>query len=236
MCGIAGIVAFTEKGKEKFRFMPDAIRTLKKRGPDADGVFIHENVCLGHTRLSIIDLSSLGAQPLQDVSGRYTISFNGEFYNYKEKRKLLEAKGYSFRSETDTEVLVNLYAEFRAGLFEHVNGFFAFAAHDKQTGDVLIARDRMGIKPLYYYADEDVLLFASELKTLMQLGIPKELDDLSVSMYFQLGYIPAPHSIFRNVKKLQPGHFLHIRQGKISLQPYYEIPYPEKQRYVADDY
>jgi len=236
MCGIAGIVAFTDKGRERFRQMPFAIRSLKRRGPDGDGIFKHGMVCLGHTRLSIIDLSSLGAQPMTDVSGRYTISFNGEFYNYAERRSRLEAKGHSFRSGTDTEVLLGLYAQYGTAMFEHVNGFFAFAMHDKETGDVLIARDRIGIKPLYYYADDDVLLFASELKALMTLGIPKELDETALSIYFQTGYIPAPYSIFRQVKKLEPGHYLHVQNGKIADKAYYRIPVPGETEISGDSY
>lgn len=236
MCGIAGIIAFTEKGKDQFSRMDAALSALSKRGPDAHGKLMHENVCLGHTRLSIIDLSDAGSQPMQDVSGKYTISFNGEFYNYREKKKLLSDKGYRFRSETDTEVLLNLFAEYGTDMFEHINGFFAFAALDRTTGEVLIARDRMGIKPLYYYQDEDALVFASEMKALMQLGIPRELDSFSMHVYFQTGYIPAPYTIFKAVKKLQPGTYIRYTERKISIQNYYTIPLALTGDYSRDDY
>lgn len=236
MCGIAGIVAFNENGKNHFSAIDTALTSLSKRGPDSFGKLIHKNVCLGHTRLAILDLSELGSQPMTDFSGRYSICFNGEFYNYKEKRKFLIDKGFSFRSDSDTEVLLNLYAYYGPSFLELINGFFAFAIYDHECGDVFIARDRMGIKPLYYYQDENKLVFGSELKALIKLGIEKEIDHFSLHTYFETGYIPAPYSIYQNVKKLNPGNSISIKNGQVQVHTYYAIPLSLKGDYSKDDY
>jgi asparagine synthase (glutamine-hydrolysing) len=132
-------------------------------------------------------------------AGRYTIVFNGEIFNFQELRQQLQAKGYTFNSGSDTEVLLKLYIHERENCLKHLNGFFAFAIYDKEKGSLFIARDRMGIKPLLYFQDEDKLIFASEMKALLTFGVPKEIDYVSLQQYLQLNYIPAPHTIFKNV-------------------------------------
>lgn len=229
-------MAFSPQGREAFRRMPEALQRLSRRGPDAEGIFEEADICLGHTRLSIIDLSDAAAQPMSDVSGRYRISFNGEFYNYRPVRRDLENRGYRFRTESDTEVLLSLYAAYGQQMMDYVNGFFAFAVYDRETREVLIARDRMGIKPLYYHQDEHRLIFASEMKALAALGAPNELDKFSLEAYFTLGYIPAPHSIYRDVKKLEPGHFLRISKRQVEKACYYSIPEVTPGHYCTDDY
>ena len=197
---------------------------LSSRGPNQQGSYVEQFVGLGHCRLSILDLSDKGRQPMKDESNRYVIIFNGEIYNYKLLRSELESKGCKFSSETDTEVLLNLYIEKGEKCLQDLNGFFAFAIYDKEENSLFLARDRMGIKPLYYYHDEDKFLFASEMKSLIAYGIKKDLDFDSIFHYFQLNYIPAPYSIFKDVKKLMPGCFIKLKAGNIEHGKYYEVP------------
>lgn len=222
MCGITGVIAFTEKGKESFSFLGNSLQTLAKRGPDGEGKYIHNNVALGHRRLAIIDTSAVANQPFTDASGRYTIVFNGEFFNFKEHRD--KVKDYPLRSTSDTEILLYLYIKYGAACLEFINGFFALAIYDNVEEKTFIARDRMGIKPLLIYKDENKLLFASEMKALMAFGIPREMDETSLWQYIQFNYIPSPNSIFRNVKKMEAGTFMEIHKGEIRTKRYYSIP------------
>ncbi len=151
MCGITGVIAFTEKGKESFSLLSNSLQTLAKRGPDGEGKYIHNNVALGHRRLAIIDTSAVANQPFTDASGRYTIIFNGEFFNFKEHRD--KVKDYQLRSTSDTEVLLYLYIKYGAACLEFINGFFALAIYDNVEEKTFIARDRMGIKPLLIYKE-----------------------------------------------------------------------------------
>ena len=226
MCGITGAFAFTESGKAFFDRTQDAVNRLKNRGPDGNGIFRDENVALGHTRLSIIDTSDAAAQPFTDSSGRYTIVFNGEIFNYKELRKDLEDNGTRFRSESDTEVLLYLFIKEGPECCRKLNGFFAFAVYDNREQTLCIARDRYGVKPLFWYHDNDKLLFASEIKALLAYGIKKELNSTSVHNYLQLNYIPRAETIFRSVERVWPGHYYYITlQKKVHYHKYYEIPH-----------
>ena len=225
MSCIAGIYSFTESGKESFSRVKTAISALSKRGPDGNGIFIKNNVALGHARLSIIDTSNAASQPFTDISGRYTIVFNGEFYNYKFFREQLKEKGYNFKSDSDTEVLLNLYIEYGISFFEKTDGDFAFAIYDSAEQSLLIARDRMGVKPLLYYQDENKFVFASEMKAIIRMEIPLELDAASMQIYFQLNYIPQPYSIFKNVHKLNQGEYIFIKGSTVNKASYYKIPY-----------
>ncbi|MBT6438439.1 MAG: asparagine synthetase B, partial [Flavobacteriales bacterium] len=154
MCGIVGIVAFNKSSKNELDLIENAVKTLNKRGPDSHGKYAHKNIALGHTRLSIIDTSDKGAQPFTDQTDRYTIVFNGEFYNYQKQRRILEARGLKFRSASDTEVVLQMFIQYGVRCLEEINGFFALAIYDKVDEALFIARDRMGIKPLVYYLDE----------------------------------------------------------------------------------
>lgn len=225
MCGICGGIAYSEKGGGRLNRISAAVESLRLRGPDQKGIYLNGDVALGHTRLSIIDLSDAASQPFSDNSGRYTIVFNGEIFNFKDLRKPLEQLGIPFRSQSDTEVILNLYILQGPAFLEKLNGFFALCIYDKQENSLFIARDRMGIKPLHLYMDEDNLLFASELKALMALGIPRELDPSSLFTYLQLSYIPAPASIFKNVRKLMPGHYLTVCGTEVTDHCWYSIPY-----------
>ena len=236
MCGITGIYAFTEQGNSFISKTSNAVNAIIKRGPDSNGVFFHNNVGLGHVRLSIIDVSEAASQPFIDKTGRFVIVFNGEIFNFKELREKLTQKGISFRTQSDTEVLLNLYITEGAAFLNKLNGFFAFAIYDRKENSLFIARDRLGIKPLLIYNDEDKLIFASEMKALLAYGISKEIDTESLYSYLQLNYIPAPYSIFKNVAKLQPGSYLEIKHNTIKKSIYYEIPYLATNNYTNLSY
>jgi len=227
MCGIIGAYAFTEKGKDFFGRLDAAVETLKLRGPDAHGTFIHGNVALGHTRLAILDTSSAAAQPFHDPTGRYTIVFNGEVFNFRELKD--ELPDVVFATTSDTEVLLHLYIRYGEAMLNRLNGFFAFAIHDRDTDSLFLARDRMGIKPLLVYQDGDALIFGSEMKALMAFGIPKEIDRTSQFLYHQFNYTPFPHTIFKGVLEVEPGTWWKIenRKSKIVLrESFWTLPTP----------
>lgn len=225
MCGITGVFAFNLVGKFNKIHTAAATKSLEKRGPDFHNVYLDEMVGLGHRRLSIIDTSAIAHQPMWDESERYCIVFNGEIFNYRELKQELSAKGISFFSQSDTEVLLKLYILEKEKCLNKLNGFFAFCIYDKQEQSFFVSRDRYGIKPLLYLFDENKFLFASEMKSIIHYGIEKDLDYSSLYSYLQLNYIPAPNTIFKKVKKLLPGHYLKIVNGQLSMVNYYEIPF-----------
>ncbi len=224
MCGITGICAFNEIGRFSMINLSKANDTLEKRGPNYADTFISHYVGLGHRRLSILDTSPLGNQPMQSENKRFTIVFNGEIFNYPLLKKALEGKGHTFISQTDTEVLLKLYELEGENCLQKLNGFFAMAIFDAQENTVFLARDRFGVKPLLYSIDEDKIIFASEIKALLAFGIEKHLDYQSLNAYLQLNYIPAPHTIFEGVKKVKEGHYIFIKNGKIEEKQFYQIP------------
>lgn len=206
--------------------MQAANEALHHRGPDFGRLFVEYRAGLGHRRLSILDLSPDGHQPMTDPTGRYTIAFNGEIYNFKKLRQQLANQGVTFHSTGDTEVLLQLYIHEGEKCLDKLNGFFSFAVYDKEDESLFLARDRMGIKPLVYYLDEDKFAFSSEIKSLLAYKLPKEIDYTSLYQYFQLSYIPAPATAFKNIYKLMPGHFMRIKKGEpIEPKPFYEIPF-----------
>jgi asparagine synthase (glutamine-hydrolysing) len=228
MCGITGVFAFSDAGRAALMRLPASTDAIVRRGPDSAGHFTHDNVGLGFRRLAILDLRPEGNQPMALPNGRYTIVFNGEIFNFQELRAELQAKGVVFRTGTDTEVILNMYATYGRRFVKRLNGFFAFAIHDKQDGSLFIARDRYGVKPLHIYRDADKLLFASEIKSLLALGAPRKLDLSSLHAYLHLGYLPGPASIFKKIRKVDPGTYLFIRKGKVLRKQWYKIPYDPK--------
>jgi asparagine synthase (glutamine-hydrolysing) len=230
MCGIAGLVDLER------RFEPDLLRniasrmadTLRHRGPDDRGVWIDPaaGIALGHTRLSIIDLSPAGAQPMASSCGRFVLSYNGEIYNAPELRAELEAAGRKFRGHSDTEVMVEGFAVWGVRpTVERLIGMFAFAAWDRAGRVLTLARDRLGIKPLYWGHIDGNLVLASELKTLKTVpGWSGEIDPNALSAFLRFGYVPAPMSIYRDIKKLMPGTLLECREdGSIRHATYWSL-------------
>jgi asparagine synthase (glutamine-hydrolysing) len=228
MCGITGLFAFNGQGRLALTCLQAATDAIIRRGPDSEGHYIFDSVGLGFRRLAILDLSADGNQPMTDASGRYTIVFNGEIFNFRELRAKLESKGYTFMSKTDTEVILQLYISEGRGFLKKLNGFFGLAIYDREEDSLFIARDRMGVKPLLIYRDEDKLFFASEMKSMLALGVPRKIDYAALSHYLQLNYIPGPATIFKGVKKLLPGHYLYIKGQKVVRKRWYKIPYDAK--------
>ena len=229
MCGIVGIASFNSESTDNLQYIQKATDCLAKRGPDNSGIFTYNQIALGHRRLSIIDLSEQGSQPFTDSSGRYTMIYNGEFYNYQHYREELINKGVQLKSSSDTEVLLHLYIQYGKECLHKVNGFFSLAIYDKDENSLFIARDRFGIKPLYWYSDSTQFIFASELKSILAFKIKKELDYSSLITYTHLSYIPAPYSIFKNIFKLEPGEYFSFslkRQTNIQPQKWYTLQHP----------
>ena len=226
MCGITGIKAFNEVGRMHMIHLAAATQSLSHRGPDHQDTYIEDFVGLGHRRLSVIDVSNRGHQPMTDSSGRFVIVYNGELYNYRELRQQLQQNGVAFKSDSDTEVVLQSYIHQGIDCLQHFNGCFSFAVYDQQKQTLFIARDRMGIKPLWYYQDEDKFIFASELKSLLTYNLPKEIDAVSLTQYLQLTYVPAPYTMLQGVRKLLPGHYLLVSPEASSTQAYYQIPNP----------
>jgi asparagine synthase (glutamine-hydrolysing) len=227
MCGIAGVVARGGDARPFISHLRTACERLVPRGPDHGDVFVDGRVALGHRRLAIIDTSPAGNQPMTDETGRYTIVYNGEVYNFRELRRSMVDEGIRFSSHSDSEVMLKLYITRGASALDDVNGFFAFAIWDREEDSVFVARDRIGIKPLYYHEGEDVFLFASELKAILAFPVEKQIDDVSLFQYLQLSYIPAPNTILSGVKKLEPGCCISVVGGRAAavVRRYYEVPY-----------
>lgn len=205
---------------------------IKHRGPDDGGTYISPDgkVGLGHRRLSIIDLSPLGHQPMCYLD-RYEIVFNGEIYNFQEKRAMLEQDGYSFKSHSDTEVILALYDKYQEKCLDHLRGMFAFAIYDEKENILFIARDRVGKKPFKYYQDVNVFMFASELKAILtQPEYERKPDYTAIHHYLTLQYVPAPLTGFQGIAKLEPGHYMHVNLNtrQIEKKQYWKLDYSEK--------
>jgi asparagine synthase (glutamine-hydrolysing) len=227
MCGICGIVGRDPIDRDALVRMT---RVLRHRGPDDEGFYVDEPergpaVGLGFRRLSIIDVET-GNQPLTNETGTVQLVFNGEIYNFREMRKELEARGHRFATNADTEVIVHLYEEQGVRCVERLNGMFAFALWDARSGELFLARDRFGKKPLYYAQLGHTLLFASEPKSLLQHPrCPASLDHESLCAYLALEYVPAPRSIFAGIEKLPAGHTLRWREGSTSIEAYWDVAF-----------
>lgn len=208
MCGILGVINRNQQiNTARLSKMLDLI---SHRGPDGNGVFIQENVAIGHTRLSIIDLQG-GKQPLSNYKETLWITYNGELYNYRELKKSLLEKGYSFRTESDTEVVLQAYSHWGKDCVQHFRGMFAFGILDLELGELFMARDQFGIKPLVYAYNAQVFAFASEIQALKPIEeINWDLDLTALDQYLAYQYIPAPNTIFKEVRKLPPAHYMRV--------------------------
>lgn len=219
MCGIAGLLYHDRHRPVEQAVLRGMANRIAHRGPDAEGFWVGPGVGLAHRRLSIIDLAA-GQQPLGNEDGSIQVVFNGEIYNYPALREELLKRGHVFRTHSDTEVLVHLYEECGDALVERLRGMFAFALWDSPQRRLLLARDRLGIKPLYVYRDVEKTLFGSEIKALLAYpGIPRDLDLCALEDYLAFGVVLGPRSIFKSIAKLQPAHTLTIDQGKETSSP-----------------
>ncbi len=228
MCGIAGIYDPRHSVGISGEVLRRMAHVIRHRGPDEDGFFEDGVTALGMRRLSIIDLAT-GRQPVSNEDGTVHAVYNGEIYNFRELRRDLESRGHTFRSLTDSEVIVHAYEEDGAGCVERLRGMFAFALWDSRTRTLLLARDRLGIKPLHYTIQGGALIFGSEIKSILcHPKVSRELDPEALDYFFTYRYIPDPISIFREVRKLPPGHLLEARDGQITVRPYWNVPEPEE--------
>ena len=221
MCGICGQIG-SEVNKSLIKKMVNVIR---HRGPTKDGYYIDSQIELGVCRLAIIDLKK-GDQPIYNEDKSIVIVFNGEIYNFPELKLYLEKKGHRFYTDSDTEVIIHLYEEFGDSFIKKLRGMFAFAIWDIKKKKLLLARDRLGIKPLYYTIYKDMFLFASEIKSILQEeNIPREVDYTALNNFFTFRFVPGPFTMFKKIKKLQPGHILVYQNKKIRIKKYWDIKY-----------
>lgn len=225
MCGFGGYFGSIRDGRALLESMTAAIA---HRGPDEQGIFTAPEAGLGHVRLSIVGLGD-GQQPMSDASGELTIAFNGEIFNYVELRDELRAKGHRFRTSSDTEVILHLYDEMGENCVSLLNGDFAFAIWDARRRRMMLARDRMGVRPLFYTAHGETFYFASEVKALLQVpGISAEIDPIALDQIFTLWAPIAPRTPFRNILELEPAHLMIVDQRGVTTRPYWQLQYPDR--------
>lgn len=226
MCGIAGLFGFQDQTIDPKQLEVMNLQLIH-RGPDADGFYTHRHVGLCMRRLKVIDLST-GNQPIHNEDKTLWIVFNGEIYNYKELREDLLKKGHKFYTHSDTEVIVHLYQEYGDACVNHLIGMFAFAIYNTKQDELFIARDRLGVKPLFYQETAEGVSFASELKPLLKSPwVKKELDPQAVSHFLSLNYLPDPWTPFKGICQLAPGHWMKISKGSVKTQLYWDVPFGE---------
>lgn len=233
MCGICGVINYSQGQKIDESLISGMCSKMLHRGPDEGGHYIsndnYPSVGLGHRRLKIIDLSASARQPMSNEDGSVWIAYNGEIYNFQELRRDLEGKGHIFKSRSDTEVIVHLYEEEGIECVKKLRGMFAFAVWDSKNKLLLLARDRLGKKPLLYAYRNGIFSFASEFAALLAGGnIPKDINVEAIPDYITFGYIPAPESIYKNIHKLLPGHILVLKEQEIRTQRYWQLDYGKK--------
>ncbi|AGP78720.1 asparagine synthase [Alteromonas mediterranea 615] len=230
MCGIIGTLNF--RGAVLANKLEEMRDTMPYRGPDDNGVWISEDgLCgLGHLRLSILDPTPAGHQPRIESSGRFVISYNGEVYNYIEIREELEAKGYTFETGTDTEVILSAYVEWGQACLQRFNGMFAIAIFDNETKSLFLARDRLGIKPLYYFLDREQFIFSSEPKAILKgLDSIPEINVALIDDYMSFGYIPGENTLHSGIKRLMPGHYATLKDGELSVVQWWDLSFDNQQ-------
>lgn len=232
MCGIAGALITKElrRSIDLASLVEVMIRTINHRGPDDSGVIANDGIALGHARLSVIDLSSAGHQPMISDDGRVKLIFNGEIYNFRELRVELIEKGYHFKSHTDTEVILNGYHLWGREVFAKLRGMFAIAIWDDRTNELIIARDPIGKKPLFYAWYDGIFLFGSEIKAILSCAEFKREENLeAIHHYLSFQYVPSPYSAFQGVKKVPQASYMVIsREGKVSITEYWRLPKPNE--------
>jgi len=227
MCGIVGVYNYTSVLKSPVILLKRMLACIQYRGPDESGIYINSHAALGSVRLSIIDINS-GQQPFSSSDGRYWIVFNGEIFNYIELKVELERSGHIFRTESDTEVLLNAYLQYGPDCLNKLNGQFVFAIWNNENKELFLARDRVGIRPLFYATVKDTLIFGSEIKTLFEYPeIKPEIDPVSMSQIFTFWSTLTPRTAFKGINELPPGHFMKISSGRLTVpQPFWSLKFP----------
>jgi len=230
MCGIAGIFDYKNAAPVDPLELRRMAGTMVHRGPDDEGFFTSGPVGLAHRRLSIIDLAG-GHQPMFNEDGSVVIIFNGEIYNHEELRRELEAKGHIFHTRSDTEAIIHAFEEYGNDFERRLTGMFAFALWDERRRMLVLSRDRLGIKPLYYTEHQGRLLFASEIKALLAVeGVKRRVDLDALESYLTVRYVPGPKTMFKDIYRLQPGHTLTVRNGQLQIHSYWDLQYAEEPR------
>ncbi len=225
MCGIAGIMSPNQSSSSP-QILGKMLYSIFHRGPDEDGWLVDGPLAMGMRRLSIIDLAD-GDQPIYCETGRFGVIFNGEIYNYRELREQLRNNGHTLNTQSDTETIVHLFQDYQEDCLKHLRGMFGLAVWDSQNKELFLARDRMGIKPLYYTVANGEFIFASEIKSILQHpSVVREVDEVAMSQYLSLKYVPAPRTLFRGIHSLPPGHWLKVDStGKVTIKQYWDIDY-----------
>jgi asparagine synthase (glutamine-hydrolysing) len=239
MCGIVGLIYQNPENH-----ISQMLKSIEHRGFDDEGVFISQTfgkeqlkTCFGHRRLSIIDTSSAGHQPFFSADKRFCLTYNGELYNYLELKKELETKGYKFQTNSDTEVLINAFAEWNVECLQRLNGMFAFAIWDEKEKTLTIARDRTGIKPLYYTKIGDTFLFASEIKAILASKLIKaEIDNEGLHQFLTFLWAVPPHTMFKNIWQLPPAHFAVWKNNELKTQEYWDLDFSEEEQNSDENY
>ncbi|GJL74755.1 asparagine synthase (glutamine-hydrolyzing) [Nitrosomonas sp.] len=227
MCGIYGGIALRVGTKLDASLLNRMGKITAHRGPDDEGIFTSNQVAIGMRRLSIIDLEG-GHQPLFNENKRVAVVCNGEIYNFQILRQQLINQGHQFSTQSDSEVIVHLYEQYGEEFLQHLNGMYALALWDADKETLIIARDRLGIKPIYYHLNDNILLFSTEAKALFQYqGLTPKLDKVAAGLYVQLGYVPAPHSIFEGVQKLPVASYIRASKGHFSIKEYWRPDYKQ---------
>jgi asparagine synthase (glutamine-hydrolysing) len=229
MCGIAGFVDASCNPDEAGLLINAMCEVIRHRGPDDQGVWVGNGVALGMRRLAIIDLSG-GSQPIFNEDESVLVVFNGEIYNYRELQKDLQVRGHYFRSNSDTEVIVHAYEEYGDDCVKHLRGMFTFALWDRNRQRLLAARDRFGKKPFNYYWNGRQFLFGSEIKSILEAGIPREINPIALDEYLAYCYVPAPNTIFQGIQKLPAAHILTYENGLVNIKRYWELPFTPTNR------
>jgi asparagine synthase (glutamine-hydrolysing) len=238
MCGIAGVYRFDTKPVD-LALLQRMTKVIAHRGPDDEGHWIGNNVGLGNRRLSIIDLSPRGKQPMCNEDRTIWATYNGETYNFQDLRSDLICKGHRFNSNTDTEAIIHLYEEEGVECLNQLRGMYGFALWDSAKRRLLLTRDRLGIKPLFYYSDHEKLLFGSEMKCILQdSSIKRKVDLKTLHHYLSFNYVPAPCTMFENIRQLLPGHYLIVEDGTVSVHEYWDLKFSREdghdERYYRD--
>lgn len=228
MCGIVGKIMFDSSATVEADQIKTMMKPMNYRGPDSSGIHLDANIGLGHNRLSIIDLST-GDQPMCNEDASVWIVLNGEIYNYLTLREQLRAKGHTFRSESDTEVIIHAYEEYGPGCVEKLRGMFAFAIWDANKRRLFVARDRVGIKPLYYFHSTSTFYFASELKAIIsEPGLPRAINFEALRTFFSFNYLPGSATLFKGIFRLSPGHYLMVENGQVIKKQYWDLKYSQE--------
>lgn len=238
MCGIAGILSYSHPLHEPVAKINKMLARINYRGPDESGIFLSQNIVMGNVRLSIIDIHT-GHQPMADTSNTFYIVFNGEIFNYVELKKELINKGHRFQTNSDTEVLLHAYMEYGSGCLHKLNGQFAFAIWNDKKKELFLARDRVGIRPLFYTRHNNMFLFASEIKAIAEYpGVKLMFDYSALAQVFTYWTVLAPATVFREVYELPPGHFMKITKNSIDIQQYWHLHFPTQpdERYQGNLY